>query len=46
MRVVNRLVTTAALGFAVYALGYAPPSFGQAVTTTPTAIPDGKEVKI
>ena len=45
MRVVNRLVTTAALGFAVYALGYAPRSFGQAVTTTPTPIADGKEVK-
>jgi len=45
MRVVNRLAVTAALGFAAYALTYCPSSFGQAVSTTPTPVPDGKEVK-
>src|SRR6201993_4400524 len=45
MRVVNRLAVASALGFAAYALSYCPSSFGQAVSATPTPVPDGKEVK-
>src|ERR1700757_1254542 len=45
MRVVNRLAVVSALGFAAYALSYCPSSFGQAVSATPTPVPDGKEVK-
>jgi Putative beta-barrel porin-2, OmpL-like. bbp2 len=44
MRVVNRLAIAAALGFTAYALSYCPAAFGQAVSTTPTPIPDGKEI--
>jgi hypothetical protein len=44
MRVVNRLAVAAALGFTAYALSYCPSAFGQAVSTTPTPIPDGKEI--